>query len=150
SRQGAKGRPRMKGRRFLLAGTAAVAALVAGLPATPSSALKPARLIPCATPSLGAVTLGSGASTIDTSTLVINGPSGQIGVGQVVDNVAVFGFDSLAIPAGAGVTVTGSRPLAILSRTTITIAGFLGTAPGGAGGGAGGPSLSAGGETGGG
>lgn len=97
-------------------------------------------------PSLGAFS-AVGTITFDTDALTYGGIPG----GVDNDGVAVFRFDSIAVPAGTTVVAVGSRPLALLSAGAVTVDGTLsvngegatGDAdttpnPGGAGGGAGG------------
>jgi hypothetical protein len=49
-------------------------------------------------------------------------------------NIAVFTFDSISIPSGASISVGGSRPVALLSQTTVLMLGRIGVvAAGGAG-----------------
>ncbi len=97
------------------------------------------------------VTLAPGSYTANTSTLTLTGPSVTIH-GSNVHGVAVFSFASLTIPSGATITATGSRPLELKAKGSLTLGGEIvsnGTSavnfdvaqiptPGGAGGGAGG------------
>jgi hypothetical protein len=100
-------------------------------------------------PSLGPIPFGGGQFNTDTATAIFNGPGGTFTVqGVVADGVAVFTFDSIPI---LGASVTGTRPLAVLSKGDLTASGLSGLAafdtqnapgaPGGGGsaGGAGGP-----------
>ena len=66
----------------------------------------------------GALSVGSGTFAIDTDALTYNGAAG----GLLVGNTAVFDFDSIAIASGATVTVVGSHPLALLSRSGFVLA----------------------------
>jgi hypothetical protein len=102
--------------------------------------------------SLGTLDVGSGSITIDTDALSISGAAtfngtalSQLGGPQV----AVFDFDRFNIGAGVTINVIGSRPLALLSLGSMTIAsgislnggngaGAVGGAAGAAGGFAGG------------
>ena len=73
---------------------------------------------PAAYPSRGVLSVGGQGFTIDTDALTYNGIPGGILVG----NVAVFDFDSISIGSGAAVAVTGSHPLALLSRGAFVLA----------------------------
>jgi hypothetical protein len=93
------------------------------------------------------------AYTADTTALTITGP-GRNDVGVDQGGVAVFSFDSVSIPAGATITVRGSRPLKLVSSGSLTLSGVIdanGTdsvnytpvaTAGGPGGGGGGPDFS--------
>jgi len=67
---------------------------------------------------------------IDTDALTVSGIAG-LGVTQSADvgsglfDIAVFTFDSFELDAGRTITATGSRPLALLSLSDITVAGTI-------------------------
>ena len=63
--------------------------------------------------------VANGTATFDTDQLTLNGTSGGVNI----DGIAVFAFDSVQIPLGTTVVGQGSRPLAVLSKTTIQIDG---------------------------
>jgi hypothetical protein len=153
--------PKSGGGRAIL--PAIALALLYALPGTArANALNPTNFT-----SLGALTLATNA-TASTARYTIN-TSGEIpslldsasntlysGViynqgGTFDSNIAVFDFSSISIGAGVTITITGSNPVALLSLTSIDIAGTMdanGTnggnqgdgfpGPGGPGGGAGG------------
>ena len=85
-----------------------------------------------------------GTVVFDTTARTFGGAPG----GVVVGGAAVYAFDSITIPSGTTVRGIGSRPLVLLSRSTVGITGTLDVsganastqspAAGGAGGGAGG------------
>jgi autotransporter-associated beta strand protein len=86
----------------------------------------PARgqLDPNAYTSLGTLNHPSGPLTINTDTLTVTGAVTFTGVAlsqKGGPQVAVFDFDSITIGSAATVTLTGSRPLALLSRGNSTI-----------------------------
>jgi Bacterial Ig-like domain (group 3) len=99
--------------------------------------------------SLGDWAPAPGAYTIDTATLTISGTGGTLFTGSNDGGVATFTFGSVTIPAGATVTVVGTRPLEIVANTSFTSSGTIagdggsatdftptvGGAPGGPGGG---------------
>src|SRR4051812_14909409 len=68
---------------------------------------------------------------INTDTLVVSGGFSAIGtlesanVGFGSFQIAVFAFSSFELDAGRTITATGSRPLAILSQSNMTIAGTI-------------------------
>jgi hypothetical protein len=64
---------------------------------------------------------GSGAITANTDTLMLAGST----TGTVFNDYAVFAFNSFALGSGANLTVSGSRPMVILSLTDITIDGSI-------------------------
>ena len=97
----------------------------------------------------------AGSYSIDTTagTGFLSGPGGSAGGFVTPEGVVVFTFDSVAIGAGVSIRATGTRPVAILSRSTfimtageITAAGLfvpgVGHQPG-AGGGIGASALQA-------
>ena len=98
--------------------------------------------------SLGAFPTAPGGYTINTGgTPTLTGPGGTTLTGVVSHGIAVFDFDAINVTSGETFTGTGSLPLALLSRTTATIAGTIDgsspavstfSAPGGPGGGSGG------------
>ena len=101
--------------------------------------------------SLGTLNTASSV-TFDTSTLTVSGGFTGTGVlrsqGAGLPDVAVFTFDSINL---GSVTLTGNRPIAILSKADIAISGnvlahgnVLTTRLGGGAGGAGGATMSAG------
>ncbi len=95
---------------------------------------------PIAYPSLGAFD-AAGPVTIDTAALTLSDGSVALGGTLAADGVAVFSFDALVLDQA--VVVTGTRPVALLSRGTLVVSAALsasaaGAAPG-AGGGAGAP-----------
>jgi hypothetical protein len=118
-------------------------------------------LDPFSQPSLGVLVLGAGNYTLHTDgpAPTLAGPGNALlATGWYVPQadafnplVAVFGFDSIAIGGAATLTALGAHPLALLSRSGITIAGDIDAAgrqggPQGAGvGGRGGPGGGAGG-----
>lgn len=87
--------------------------------------------------SLGTVSLtAAGTYTINTDTLQMTGPSILPISGTLLSSggrgVAVFAFTELKVGSGCPIVVVGSRPGAILSRTTFTCDSTI-TAAGGAG-----------------
>ena len=81
--------------------------------------------------SLGAFPTATGGYTIDTSgTPTLTEPNGTILTGVVSNGIAVFDFDLINVVGHSSFTVTGSLPLAFLSRTDATIAGQIGGCPG--------------------
>lgn len=113
-----------KGRtnRFRIARRLLAAAAVVGLSGMASAA----PLNPNAFSSLGTLNVNSGSVTINTDTLAITGAATFNGTtfsqGGGNPQIAVFTFGSLNIGAGVTINVTGSRPLALLSRNSMTIA----------------------------
>jgi autotransporter-associated beta strand protein len=86
------------------------------------------QLDPNAYTSLGTLNHPSGPLTINTDTLTISGAITFTGVALNQNGgpqVAVFDFDSITIGSAATVTLTGSRPLALLSRGNATIQATL-------------------------
>ncbi len=80
-------------------------------------------------PSLGTLTLPAGTYTLNTAgTPTLIGPGTNI-VGAVSPtDIAVFAFDSLTVPSGVTITVsggTGSRPVALLTRGNLVFEGSL-------------------------
>lgn len=74
--------------------------------------------------SLGTLNVAAGSITINTNTLQVTGAASFTGVlhSQVGSPaVAVFTFDDVAIASGVTITLTGNRPLAILSQGDISI-----------------------------
>ena len=87
--------------------------------------------------SLGTLNLASGNITIDTDTLTISGAVNFNGVagnqGGLADSfggaagplgipeIAVFTFDDISLTGTTSITVTGTRALALLSRSNVTI-----------------------------
>jgi hypothetical protein len=100
--------------------------------------------------SAASLSLSPGEYFVDTSTLTLEDTGGPIATGVNEGGVAVFSFDSIAIPAGAEVFAEGSRPLELRSAGAFTLGGLIeasgfdaerevaGPNPGGPGGGAGG------------
>ncbi|HEU5115705.1 MAG TPA: hypothetical protein VFT74_03435, partial [Isosphaeraceae bacterium] len=86
-------------------------------------------------PSLGAMSISSGAFNSDGTPILITG--GMTYTGTVSQGVAVFSFDSLTL---GSVSIFGSRPIALLSRGNL-IAGNLSVSGLGGAGGQGGQSL---------
>ena len=70
--------------------------------------------------SLGHFT-AAGTVVFDTTALTYGGVPGGI----VVDGIAVFVFDTITIPAGTTVVGVGSRPLALLSKTSVLVDGAI-------------------------
>jgi hypothetical protein len=112
-----------------------------------------APLDPNAYTSLGTLNAASGAVTFDTDTLAVSGAFSGTGVvqsqGPGLPEIAVFTFDDLTLAGAVTLTITGSRPIALLSQgdasfhTPINVAGSSSLvsstgAPGKLGGGAGG------------
>jgi fibronectin-binding autotransporter adhesin len=98
--------------------------LVAALCASPARG----QLDPNGFASLGTLNHPSGGLTINTDTLTISGAITFTGVALSQNGgpqVAVFDFDSITIGSAATVTLTGSRPLALLSRGNATIQSAL-------------------------
>jgi 5-hydroxyisourate hydrolase-like protein (transthyretin family) len=103
----------------------------------------------------------SGTYTVDTTALTLTGPGTAV-TGVAVDGVAVFSFESVYIPSGVLLSVSGGRPFQLVATDTLTVGGVIdgngtsatdftsGAAPGGPGGGAGGAAGAAGGGPGGG
>lgn len=116
-------------------------------PPAPASPLDPRAFA-----SLGTLSAASGTVTIDTRALTITGAGAtsftgvSLAQGPGLPAIAVFDFDGITLGAGVTVTVTGERPLALLSRGDATVAATIdlsgrtfGAGPaGGAAGGAGG------------
>ena len=118
-------------------------------------------LDPTAFAALGSLNLAAGSYAIDTGGALptLRGAGNQLlFTGVLFDqgtafnpSVAVFDFSAIGIAAGAMLTATGHRPLALLSRSSFSFAGVLdaaGSSGGGQGagvGGAGGPGAGAGG-----
>ena len=84
--------------------------------------------------SLGNLAITAGTLTFDTDALTVTGGGAgltsttgvlhaQSGVGS--PSVAVFAFDNISVGADAVVVVTGSQPVAILSRNDVAIAANL-------------------------
>jgi len=105
-----------------------------------------APLDPMVFPTLGSFSRSAGTVTFDTSALSLSANGVQVGSatlhsqGSGLPEIAVFTFDSLLLPGEPGrvglrVEVTGSRPLAILSRGDLTIFPVIEVAPGTLGGG---------------
>ena len=113
----------------------AVSVLAVGLLLGASGRARGGPLNPLDFASLGAfptVETGGTFYTIDTSgTPTLTGPGGTTITGVVYNGIAVFDFDSIKLggPNSSGpgqvFTVTGSLPLALLSRTDATIAGTI-------------------------
>jgi hypothetical protein len=77
----------------------------------------------------------AGAYLIDTASLTLSGPGGQmLFVGVEAGEIAVFTFNAITIDDMI-ITVVGPRPLALLSKTDVTISG-TGVIDGSRGGGA--------------
>ncbi len=99
--------------------------VVEGTAGGPSIGLNPANFT-----SLGAFNPASNVQ-IDTSTLTVSG--GFSGTGTTVNadigsgtfQIAVFDFSSFNLGAGITITASGSRPLAILSQSDITLQGTI-------------------------
>jgi hypothetical protein len=121
---------------------------------TPSALAAP--LDPNGFTSLGTLNISSGMLTIDTSTLQVAGAASFTGVvhaqGGGLPDIAVFAFDNINIGSGVTVTVSGARPVALLSKGNAVVGAALDVSavdalfetvggaagPGGAGGGDGG------------
>ncbi len=110
-------------------------AVVFGLLAVSAQAVP---LDPNAYTSLGTLNVGSGTLTINTDTLAISGAASFTGVVQAqapgLPEIAVFAFDEIDVTGNVEVSVTGSRPLALLSQGDATIALVIVEGGGGAGG----------------
>lgn len=65
-----------------------------------------------------------GDYTADTTALTLTGPGTAI-AGTDEGGVAVFSFDSVAIPSGVTITATGSRPLLIRASGPLSLAGTI-------------------------
>src|SRR5262245_39150373 len=91
--------------------------------------------------SLGTLSVNSGTLMFNTDTLTVTGGGGGListtGVTQTQASgptIAVFDFTNVSIGSGVTIQITGSRPIAILSRgdaivdASITISGASGTA----------------------
>lgn len=126
----------------------------------PGEPARSAALDPNSFTSLGALSLSSGNITINSDTLAISGAASFTGVlfdqGTIVQNsvtdfdrqVAVFDFSDINLAIGVGVTITGSRPVALLSRGNLALNQVIGIS-GANGSGVTGGSASAGGGAGG-
>ncbi len=83
-----------------------------------------APLDPNAFASLGTLSVSSGTLTINTDTLAISGAAAFTGIvhvqGSGLPEIAVFTFDEVAIQNGV-LSLTGSRPIAILSKSNVMI-----------------------------
>ncbi len=110
-------------------------AIAAALAATGAAVADP--LNPFAYPSLGTVTLAAGSYALNSTTLALSGPgtalTGTVQTDIAGPDIAVFCFDSLTVQSGAVITITGTRPVALLSRGDLIFAGTL-SANGGVGG----------------
>ncbi|MEK7795054.1 MAG: hypothetical protein AAB353_11015, partial [Candidatus Hydrogenedentota bacterium] len=72
--------------------------------------------------SLGTLNISSGAITFNTTTLTVTGfANGVTSATQGGITTAVFCFTDVSITGTATVTVTGTRPIAILSKGSITL-----------------------------
>jgi hypothetical protein len=81
-------------------------------------------LDPAGFASLGSFPAAAGTYTVNTSgTPSLTGPDGFTLTGVLAGNVAVFTFDSIMIGTGQGVVAIGTRPVAFLSKTDVTISG---------------------------
>ena len=72
---------------------------------------------PNAYASLGGLNIASGSVVFDTDALTRDGLSG----GVLTDGVAVFDYDAISFGVSVSVSVTGSRPLALLSRSDFAL-----------------------------
>jgi hypothetical protein len=103
---------------------AAVAASVASMFCNAQAQAAP--LDPNSFSSLGTLNIGGGSITIDTDALSITGAATFNGAtfsqGNGAPDVAVFSFGSLNIGAGVTINVVGTRPLALLSQSAMSIA----------------------------
>jgi hypothetical protein len=81
-------------------------------------------LDPAGFASLGVFPTAAGTYTVNTSgTPTLTGPGGITLTGVLAGNVAVFTFDSVTIGTGQGVVAGGTRPVALLSKTDVSISG---------------------------
>lgn len=81
-------------------------------------------LLPGAFTSLGTFTPVAGAYVANTTTLKLTGPGTNF-TGVNSGGIAVFTFNTVSIPVGATIVVTGTRPLALMSLGTMTVAGLI-------------------------
>src|SRR5688572_23523322 len=81
---------------------------------------QPSQFCPCDFAPLGHFT-ASGPVLFNTDTLTYANVSG----GVVSDGAAVFTFNSISVPAGSSIVGAGSRPLVLLSKSTVQIAGGI-------------------------
>lgn len=83
-------------------------------------------LDPNAYSAIGSLDAATGTVTFNTDTLSVSGPGfSMTGTSQTQSggpSIAVFDFNNVTIGSGVTVQVTGSKPIAILSRNDITIA----------------------------
>jgi hypothetical protein len=87
--------------------------------------------------SLGAFPTAPGAYVFNTSGVpVLTGPGVRI-EGVVVDHIAVFTFNDIRVPPDMILTSVGSRPVALLSRGTVSVDGPINVLGGASGMGAG-------------
>ena len=123
--------------------------ILAGCLALLAGAFAPAQTFrdlydPSLSTSLGPLSVASGTINIDTSGASPSMTGAATATGQVKQHpsgfgdVAVFRFDSVDIAAGVTVTVTGDKPLSIVTAGDFNFAGTLNVTPGTTGGGAGG------------
>jgi hypothetical protein len=101
-----------------LTALAATAGLLLTVPAAP------AQHDPNAYSSLGTLNVTSGTLVINTDTLAMSAAATFTGVAVTQTNgpmVAVFTFDSINLGGTAAISVSGTRPLVLLSRGTATL-----------------------------
>ncbi|CAG0929094.1 hypothetical protein PLCT1_00922 [Planctomycetaceae bacterium] len=114
------------------------------------SALSAAPLDPASFTSLGTMNLAAGTYTVNSSAMTLTGPGANF-TGVASGNICVFCFASITIQTGAIVNCSGTRTVAFLSQSTVSISGLINgdggdaqvgftsfTPAGGPGGGAGG------------
>ena len=92
--------------------------ITVGLLALAASSAAHAQILdPNAFTSLGIIAFGSGNYTIDTDALTFAGKGG----GVLSNGIAVFDFSSINIGTNATISVTGSHPVALLSRSDFSL-----------------------------
>jgi hypothetical protein len=107
----------------------AISVLAVGLMLGAAGRAEAGPLNPLDFASLGAFPTAGGSYTINTSgTPTLTEPNGTTLTGVVFNGIAVFDFDSIVVFPGIppqSITAAGSLPLALLSRTNVTIGGMI-------------------------
>ncbi len=107
--------------RFILASFALLVA-IAGTEAT--AATVGSRFDPADFTSIGTLNVSSGTVTFNTTNRTVSGFAGTPGVSSTTEggeNVVVYTFNSVSITGTATVTITGNRPIVILSKGDFTL-----------------------------
>jgi hypothetical protein len=82
-------------------------------------------LNPLEFPSLGSVSIPRENCSIDTDAATFEAPYPIVYHGTIHGSVVVFNFDSLSVASGATIWVHGSKPMAILSKGNLLLAGAI-------------------------